>query len=320
MRKKIKSSSKGEGAIKRLWQKPLYKTIVIAVPILAIVAGVLLYVFLPRYDMTIGNATVESTLSENGIKKVTASLDIDCNISMVDDMLTCADVDITGDYSSNKEVSAVIEGELTNAKTDNGQIAFISKKISIKPVVVRAEPYSNKMANVYKIIIKNDTENKDVLEYSLTVNTKFSEKDLSLINKIPTGYEVANALKTISTVDGTCVVTEDNDPNGNLNKTGGYIAAVYFSDNRANLEMKNNPYSDYKDICDQGTVAGGQIEVYANKEDAQKRADYLGAFNGGILSSGDSSAFGTSVFRISDEMTATQMKDLQEKVINALTK
>ena len=165
-----------------------------------------------------------------------------------------------------------------------------------------------------------NSNSENVLVYKLTVETVYSESDLALLNKIPNSDEIAAALSKIDTVDGYCIVTEENDPNGNLNKTGGYIAAVYFSDNRANLEMKNNPYAMYKDICDQGTVAGGQIEVYSNVEDATKRADYLNAFSGGILSSGDNYVYGTSIIRISNEMTATQMADLKDKVVNALTK
>lgn len=154
----------------------------------------------------------------------------------------------------------------------------------------------------------------------MIVETVYTDDDLALLNKIPTSDEISSALKTIGTVDGTCIVTEENDPNGNLNKTGGYIAAVYFSDSRANLEMKNNPYASYKDICDQGTVAGGQIEVYANVDDANKRAEYLNNFSGGILSSGDNYVYGTSVVRISNEMTATQMAELKDAVVKALTK
>jgi len=72
-------------------------------------------------------------------------------------------------------------------------------------------------------------------------------------------------------------------------------------------------------LIDKGTDAGGEIEVYANEEDAIKRNDYLAAFDGGILSSRSHRVVGTVVIRISDELTASQQKALEEKVLNALS-
>ena len=129
----------------------------------------------------------------------------------------------------------------------------------------------------------------------------------------PTEDFVIQRLQTIDEVKDVRAVTEDNDPNGNLNKPGGYTATVYFESSNVN---QANVYGT--DLIDKGTDAGGAIEVYANEEDANKRNDYLATFDGGIFSSGSHKVVGTVLIRTSDELTATKQKALEEKVISAL--
>lgn len=58
-----------------------------------------------------------------------------------------------------------------------------------------------------------------------------SIKQYALVNA-PTEAYVIKCLETVEHIDGISAVTEDNDPNGNLNKAGGYTATVYFADDR----------------------------------------------------------------------------------------
>ena len=69
-----------------------------------------------------------------------------------------------------------------------------------------------------------------------------------------------------------------------------------------------------------GTDAGGAIEVYENVEDAEKRRDYLATFDGTIFANGTHTVIGTVLVRTSNELTATQQKELEQKVIDALTR
>ena len=306
---------------KKNWfkRRKVLATIGVVVLLMIVIVGTLIYMLLPRYNVSITDAKIVSTKSENGIKHINASIDVNCKIALTNNLLTCADTQIRGNFSSNKNIQVTVSGDGSAIITSSNKISFTAKKISIKPVVIRANPYGGTMTNKYIITAKNHDNSKTVLVYTLSVSTVFSNHDLSLINKIPSGSDIASALKKIDTVDGVCIVTENNDPNGELNKKGGYIAAVYFSDNRADLESKNNPYSNYKDICDEGTDAGGQIEVYSNTKDAKDRADYLSGFSG-ILGDGYDGEYGTSVVRISNKITATQINDLKEKVVDVLTK
>lgn len=127
---------------------------------------------------------------------------------------------------------------------------------------------------------------------------------------------VVTRLQNVDEITGIQAVTEDNDPNGNLNKSGGYTADVYFSS--SNVDQSQVYTSGNGDIVDKGTDGGGCVEVYANEDDANKRNDYLTGFDGGILDGGSHQVVGTCVIRTSHLLKASQQKDLTEKVIQAL--
>lgn len=125
---------------------------------------------------------------------------------------------------------------------------------------------------------------------------------------------VIERLRAVDLVQDISAVTEDNDPNGNLNKQGGYTAQVFFSCPYAN---KENVYGDT--LIEQGTDAGGSIEVYKTKEEATTREAYLAGFDGGLFASGSHKVIGTCLVRTSDEMTASHQKELEDKLIRSLT-
>ncbi len=108
-------------------------------------------------------------------------------------------------------------------------------------------------------------------------------------------------------------MTESNDPNGNLNKQGGYTASIYFTDNQVTEAVEG------ADIVDKGTDAGGNIEVYKTSDEAKSRNAYLSAFDGqGILNPGSHYVYGTVVIRTSRHLTASQQTALTEKIYNKL--
>ena len=143
-----------------------------------------------------------------------------------------------------------------------------------------------------------------------------SIKQYSLVNA-PTESYIIKCLETVDLVKGISAVTEDNDPNGNLNKAGGYTATVYFTDDRVPAEKVE---SKGETIIDKGTDGGGAIEVYANEEDVNRRNDYLAGLDGGIFASGSHKIIGTVLVRTSDYLTASQQKELEEAIVNALIK
>lgn len=135
-----------------------------------------------------------------------------------------------------------------------------------------------------------------------------------LIN--PSEQFVVSRLQRISNLLGIQAVTEDNDPNGNLNKAGGYTAAIYFA---SGLIDQKSVFG--ADIVDKGTDCGGCVEVYATKEDAESRNAYLATFDGAtFLNTGSHRVIGTLVIRTSNLLTATQQNELEAHVINAMSK
>lgn len=131
----------------------------------------------------------------------------------------------------------------------------------------------------------------------------------------PSEAFVIERLQAVEGVGDISAVTEDNDPNGQLGKDGGYTATVYFS---SPLVDQSLVYGDT--IIEKGTDGGGAIEVYATVEDANKRNDYLAGYDGGILSSGSHTVVGTVLVRTSNELTASQQDQLEAAIIESLTR
>lgn len=162
----------------------------------------------------------------------------------------------------------------------------------------------------------NTTDYSDVLKsldesYTALNN---SIKQYKLVNN-PTESYVIRCLEKVEHVIGISAVTEDNDPNGHLGKTGGYTATVYFTCDWVN---QSNVYGNT--IIEKGTDGGGAIEVYANVEDAESRNSYLAGFDGGLLASGSHTVVGTCVIRTSDKLAASKQKELEAAVIETLIK
>ena len=132
----------------------------------------------------------------------------------------------------------------------------------------------------------------------------------------PTDEFVIERLQTIDTILEIDAVTEDNDPNGQLNKQGGYIGCIYFSDSQ--VDWSELYVEEDETVIDVGTRGGGAVEIFSSVEDAESRDEYLAAFDGTVLAAGSHYVVGTLVIRISNEMTATQQTELTEAITAAL--
>ena len=157
----------------------------------------------------------------------------------------------------------------------------------------------------YSSHITNITEKKAALEDSIQQMKQITN---------PTGDFVIQRLQGIDGISACQAVTEDHDPNGNLNKQGGYTAAIYFSSPWIN---QDEVYGN--DIVEKGTDGGGCVEVYASVEDAESRNTYLSAFDGtGFLNPGSHEVLGTTVIRTSATLTATQQNTLTQAISDKL--
>lgn len=134
----------------------------------------------------------------------------------------------------------------------------------------------------------------------------------------PSDAFVLERLRKIETVTAIEAVTENHDPNGMLNKQGGYIGCVYFTDTRVNREhLYIEPGKD--NVIDVGCNGGGAVEIYNTAAEAEARNVYLGSFDGSAFRSGSHYVVGTMVIRTSNELTGSQQLDLTDQITQALT-
>jgi len=124
---------------------------------------------------------------------------------------------------------------------------------------------------------------------------------------------IIKALGEVDTIVDIAAVTEDNDPNGRLNKVGGYSAQIYFSSNLVDQESVSGTT-----VIEKGTDCGGSIEVYKTKKEARERNEELASYDGSVLASGSHVVDGTCVIRISNELTASQQEELEANIIVVL--
>ena len=157
----------------------------------------------------------------------------------------------------------------------------------------------------YSDVLSNLSEKQSALERSI--------KQYALVNA-PTESYIIKCLTKIPNVIDISAVTEDNDPNGHLNKAGGYTAQVYFSS-----DLINQDEIAGSTVIEKGTDCGGSIDVYSTVEDANSRNDYLASFDGGIFASGSHIVVGTVLVRTSDELTASKQKEMEANIIAVLT-
>lgn len=130
---------------------------------------------------------------------------------------------------------------------------------------------------------------------------------------------VMERLQGIETITAIDAVTEDHDPNNQLNKQGGYIGCVYFADTQ--VDRSKLYIEDGKDnVIDVGTIGGGAVEIFKTAQEAETRNAYLGGFDGTGFSSGSHHVIGTCIIRTSDNLTGTQQTELTEKITGALTR
>ncbi|MCI9495138.1 MAG: EbhA [Adlercreutzia mucosicola] len=134
----------------------------------------------------------------------------------------------------------------------------------------------------------------------------------------PADEFVIERLQGVDTITKIEAVTEEHDPNGQLNKQGGYIGCVYFRDSQIGADSLYLEDGE-EDVIEIGTAGGGAIEIFQAPEEAEARNQYLAGFDGaGFLSPGSHQVEGTLVVRTSDNLTATQQNELTEKIVAAL--
>lgn len=240
------------------------------------------------YNVVISNIKEKNKQLDTEIKKLQKLVD------NTDKPLDKSTVDAAKEAIKDAGASKIVVGEMPKGTED---ILNKAKELSV-PI-----DYSD------KITALSDA-------YTNLENSKKQYKQVTN----PTEEFVIQRLLTVDDIVDARAVTEDQDPNGNLHKEGGYTATIYFESKKVN-QSKVYTSGEYDDVLiDKGTDAGGAIEVYAKEEDAEKRKEYLATYDGTIFANGTHTVIGTVLVRTSNKLTASQQKELEQKVIKALTK
>lgn len=193
--------------------------------------------------------------------------------------------------------------EMTVSEAQAARIEEVERPDDLADITAATE----RMSGVdYSSILSALAEKQEALEYSM--------KQYALVNNPDEAYIIA-CLGKISGILEIAAATEDNDPNRQLHKEGGYTSAVYFS-----YEKVDQSRLYGASPIEKGTDSGGQVEVYATYEYAARRDAYLSNFDGTALGAGSHVVIGTCVIRTSNYLTATQQNELTESIIAELTK
>lgn len=164
---------------------------------------------------------------------------------------------------------------------------------------------------------KDDDGYKAVTEEIGTATKAYEDsvKQLKQVTNPEESFLVERA-KTVDTITDVEAATEETDVNKLMNKPGEYTSYIAMKSSMVDDEI--GYYSSMSPV-EAGNDGGAVIEAFATAEDAQKRADYLAGFDGqGALSPGTHTVVGTLLVRTSSELTASQEKDLEQKIIEAL--
>ena len=218
------------------------------IPILCLIAAYYFLVFAPHQKAVDSfNNIAQKVKKQNNI--------LEDKIKTANQLLSNKDKPL------DENLSSELKNEITSAEKAKRKISKIKKSTSD----------INKQVEALKKPLDYTTEIKKLDDLNQKYST--SVKQLKQITN-PSSSFIESRLKEIDTITGVQSATEDNDPNKGLNKQGSYTASVYFTDSLVTDTIEG------KDIVTKWTDAGGNIEVYKTVEDAQKRNEYLSAFDG----------------------------------------
>jgi hypothetical protein len=282
-------------------------SIVLAVVVIAVAAVCFWYFqYKVPYDQAVENYNEAASNYNSAITALeTRNAELDENIALLQAVIDSEDPPLDDTLLVS---SGAVVGEAQGVKSEVPEIPEIPEEtdaINAAAAELITKTGETNRAGDYSEEISNLQDAKQLLETSIRQMEQVTN---------PTEQFVISRLQGIPNIVGLQAVTEDHDPNGKLNKQGGYTATVYFS---SDLVDPSN-YLDEGDIVDKGTDGGGGIEVYRTVEDAESRSTYLGAFDGSIFASGSHTVCGTVLIRISNYLTASQQQALEQSIREAL--
>lgn len=159
--------------------------------------------------------------------------------------------------------------------------------------------------SINSVVIPDYTKEKADLEEKW----KAAEYSVASLQQVTDPKEdfVLSRIREIDTVVFTAPATSEQDPFGRLKKADGYLVCVFFQDSRVE---EYAPVSSESELLSIGKEAGGCVEVYRIKEQAEKRDADLNEAAG----QEEHMMLGTCIIRPSTYLTAEQQKDLEDTI------
>lgn len=186
-----------------------------------------------------------------------------------------------------------------------------------------AEPFDTKMETALEKTVKTSEDAEDDAAYKKVKKNidsaikayQDSVKQQKQVTEPKEKFLVERA-KTVKSVTAVEAATEKTDANTIMNKKGGYYAYVAMKSS-----LIEDSYCEGESPVEAGTEGGAVIEAFHTVKDAEARDAYLSGFDGaGMLAPGSHRVVGTLVIRTSDELSASDQKKLENRIVEALTK
>lgn len=213
--------------------------------------------------------------------------------------------------------NAAVENFNHQVETYNSSVALVAID-NIPELPTKLEPLTVESIDFWdnaKVLLGANSKAKILADADTVADmTEQAKSAVALVKQIaaPSAEWVADRLNTVAEITGTQTVTEELNPDGLLNKDGGYIACVYFTVKAINSEEILGD-----SIVAKGTDAGGAVEVYATLAEAEARCEYLAGFDGSVLYTGSYAVVGTMVVRTSYKLTNEEQLNLTADIANS---
>ena len=267
----------------------------VVIAVIAIAAGVY---WLVSYKIPYDNAVKTYDSAVASLEQKNSELDV-----AIGDLTTLA---ASEDKPLSDDASAAVSDAIGKAQAAKESAPEMPKDVdSINATAAEIEEMGD-----YSNILEKLSDAKTEYENSV--------KQMKQVTN-PTEAFVIQRIQTVPTVTGVEAVSEGNDPNGQLNKSGWYTATVYFRSNMVNIS-KVHKLDGYTDVVGYGNSGGGAIEVYRTVDDAKARVNYLAQSDQTLIGGDSHEVIGTCVVRTSRYLTASQQNELTENLIAALTR
>lgn len=209
----------------------------------------------------------------------------------IKETVTSNTVDESVKRKSKAEIEKVISETTAITTQMEAQIASVKSEMG----ALEVPDYTNTLAELQT--------GSDELENSYRMQEQITE---------PTQDWVMARLSRVENIATMAPVTEENDPNGRLNKQGGYTATIYFMSPLLGTEELTGDA-----IIDIGTEGGGAVEVYKTVAEAEGRDNYLTTADM-YYPSGSHHVFGTMVIRTSKNLKASEQQRMEEAIKQAM--